>query len=178
MVLGARVGEMGAVVTVPTARDLLVCHVDASEEFVNNSAAMLAMSYTRHLAGPNSVSRNALWWRPGEPLPRSAPKRLSAQHQALPRSAHHSDPQMRRPAVPQRGENFGAVQARPQPGLHHPRHCEAPAPSTVPLLIPPEQRPALSPRGQLAVLQPGPQALPCRGGDMTPTREHLNDHQI
>ena len=62
------VGPWGAVVTVPTARDLLVCHVDASEEFVNNSAAMLAISYTRYLAGPNSVSPNALWWRPGEPL--------------------------------------------------------------------------------------------------------------
>lgn len=62
------VGPWGAVVTVPTARDLLVCHVDATEEFVNDSATMLALSYTRYLAGPNSVSPNALWWRPGEPL--------------------------------------------------------------------------------------------------------------
>ena len=62
------VGEMGAVVAVPTARDVLVCPVRATEEFVDDSAAMLAVSYTRFLAGPNSVSPNALWWRPGEPL--------------------------------------------------------------------------------------------------------------
>ena len=62
------VGEMGAVVAVPTARDLLVCPIRATEEFVNDSATMLAAGYVRYLAGPNSVSPNALWWRPGEPL--------------------------------------------------------------------------------------------------------------
>ncbi|WP_419923977.1 hypothetical protein [Candidatus Poriferisocius sp.] len=62
------VGEMGAVVAVPTARDLLVCPISATEEFVDDSATMLAAGYVRFLSGPNSVSPNALWWRPGEPL--------------------------------------------------------------------------------------------------------------
>ena len=61
-------GPMGAVVTIPTACEVLVCAVDPAEGFENDSAAMLAVSYQRHLAGPNSVTPNALWWRPGEPL--------------------------------------------------------------------------------------------------------------
>ncbi len=55
-------------VTVPTAREVFVCAVDPPDGFENDSAAMLAASYTRFLMGPNSVTSNALWWRPGEPL--------------------------------------------------------------------------------------------------------------
>lgn len=62
------VGPRGAVVTVPTAREVFVCAIDPPDNFENDSAAMLAVSYTRFLVGPNSVSQNALWWRPGEPL--------------------------------------------------------------------------------------------------------------
>ena len=62
------VGDMGAVVTVPAAHTVMVCPVELSEQFVDDSATMLAASYIRYLAGPNSVSPNALWWRPGHPL--------------------------------------------------------------------------------------------------------------
>lgn len=62
------VGEMGAVVTVPAAHTVMVCPVALDEQFVDDSATMLAASYIRYLAGPNSVSPNALWWRPGHPL--------------------------------------------------------------------------------------------------------------
>ena len=62
------VGEMGAVVTVPAAHTVMVCPVELDEQFVDDSATMLAASYIRYLAGPNSVSPNALWWRPGHPL--------------------------------------------------------------------------------------------------------------
>ena len=62
------VGEMGAVVTVPAAHTVMVCPVELEEQFVDDSATMLAASYIRYLAGPNSVSPNALWWRPGHPL--------------------------------------------------------------------------------------------------------------
>jgi len=56
------------VVTVPTAQTVVVCPVDVSEQFVGDVASMLAFSYVRYLEGPNSVSPNALWWRPGHPL--------------------------------------------------------------------------------------------------------------
>ncbi|WP_419930224.1 hypothetical protein [Candidatus Poriferisocius sp.] len=62
------VGDMGAVVTVPAAHTIMVCPVELDEQFVDDSATMLAASYIRYLAGPNSVSPNALWWRPGHPL--------------------------------------------------------------------------------------------------------------
>ena len=62
------VGPRGAVVTIPTAREVMVCAIDPPDDFENDSAAMLAASYARYLAGPNSVTSNALWWRPGEPL--------------------------------------------------------------------------------------------------------------
>jgi len=62
------VGDMGAVVTVPAAHTVMVCPVELDEQFVDDSATMLAASYIRYLAGPNSVSPNALWWRPGHPL--------------------------------------------------------------------------------------------------------------
>ncbi|MDE0578947.1 MAG: hypothetical protein OXI29_03645 [bacterium] len=62
------IGDMGAVITVPAAHTVMVCPVELDEQFVDNSATMLAASYIRYLAGPNSVSPNALWWRPGHPL--------------------------------------------------------------------------------------------------------------
>lgn len=62
------VGPRGAVVTIPTAREVMVCPVDPPEDFESDGPAMLAASYIRYLAGPNSVTSNALWWRPGEPL--------------------------------------------------------------------------------------------------------------
>ena len=62
------IGPMGAVVTVPAAQTVMVCPVELNEQFVSHSATMLAASYIRYLAGPNSVSPNALWWRPGHPL--------------------------------------------------------------------------------------------------------------
>lgn len=62
------VGDMGAVVTVPAAHTVMVCPVELDEQFVDDSATMLAASYIRYLAGPNSVSPNALWWRPGHRL--------------------------------------------------------------------------------------------------------------
>lgn len=62
------IGDMGAVVTVPAAHTVMVCPVELNEQFVDDSATMLAASYIRYLAGPNSVSPNALWWRPGHPL--------------------------------------------------------------------------------------------------------------
>lgn len=62
------VGEWGAMVTVPAAHTLMVCPVQSGEQFVDDSATMLATSYVRYLAGPNSVSPNALWWRPGHDL--------------------------------------------------------------------------------------------------------------
>ena len=62
------IGAQGAVVTVPTAQTVVVCPVDVSEQFVGDVASMLAFSYVRYLEGPNSVSPNALWWRPGHPL--------------------------------------------------------------------------------------------------------------
>ncbi|MCY3576674.1 MAG: hypothetical protein OXH53_05090 [bacterium] len=62
------IGPMGAVVTVPTAQTVMVCPVELNEQFVSDSATMLAASYIRYLAGPNSVSPNALWWRPDHPL--------------------------------------------------------------------------------------------------------------
>ena len=62
------VGSQGAVVTVPAAHTVMVCPIELNEEFVDRSATMLAASYVRYLAGPNSVSPNALWWRPGLPL--------------------------------------------------------------------------------------------------------------
>ena len=62
------VGEQGAVVTVPAAHTVMVCPVELDDRFVDDSATMLAASYIRYLAGPNSVSPNALWWRPGHPL--------------------------------------------------------------------------------------------------------------
>ena len=55
-------------VTVPAAHTVMVCPVELNEQFVDDSATMLAASYIRYLAGPNSVSPNALWWRPGQPL--------------------------------------------------------------------------------------------------------------
>ncbi len=62
------IGPQGAVVTVPAAHTVMVCPVEFNEQFVDHSATMLAASYVRYLAGPNSVSPNALWWRPGHPL--------------------------------------------------------------------------------------------------------------
>ena len=62
------IGDMGAVITVPAAHTVMVCPVELDEQFVDNSATMLAASYIRYLAGPNSVSPNALGWRPGLPL--------------------------------------------------------------------------------------------------------------
>ena len=62
------IGPLGAVVTVPAAHTVMVCPVELNEQFVEHSATMLAASYIRYLAGPNSVSPNALWWRPGYPL--------------------------------------------------------------------------------------------------------------
>lgn len=62
------VGDKGAVVTVPAAHTVMVCPVELNEQFVDDSATMLAASYIRYLAGPNSVSPNALWWRPGHSL--------------------------------------------------------------------------------------------------------------
>lgn len=62
------VGPRGAVVTIPTAREVMVCAIDPPDGFEKDSAAMLAVSYGRYLKGPNSVTPNALWWRPGEPL--------------------------------------------------------------------------------------------------------------
>ena len=62
------VGRQGAVVTVPAAHTVMVCPIELDEQFVQDSATMLAASYIRYLAGPNSVSPNALWWRPGYPL--------------------------------------------------------------------------------------------------------------
>ncbi|MXW57032.1 MAG: hypothetical protein F4124_07735 [Acidimicrobiia bacterium] len=62
------IGDMGAVITVPAAHTVMVCPVELDEQFVDNSATMLAASYIRYLAGPNSVSPNALWWRPGHPM--------------------------------------------------------------------------------------------------------------
>ena len=62
------IGLLGAVVTVPAAHTVMVCPVELSEKFVDDSASMMATSYIRYLTGPNSVSPNALWWRPGHPL--------------------------------------------------------------------------------------------------------------
>ena len=62
------IGLLGAVVTVPAAHSVMVCPVELSEKFVDDSASMMATSYIRYLTGPNSVSPNALWWRPGHPL--------------------------------------------------------------------------------------------------------------
>ena len=62
------VGPQGAVVTIPAAHTVMVCPVETDEQFVDHSASMMAASYIRYLAGPNSVSPNALWWRPGHPL--------------------------------------------------------------------------------------------------------------
>ena len=62
------IGTHGAVVTVPAAHTVMVCPVGLNEKFVDHSATMLAASYVRYLAGPNSVSPNALWWRPDHPL--------------------------------------------------------------------------------------------------------------
>lgn len=62
------IGPLGAVVTVPAAHTVLVCPIDLNEQFVDDSASMLAAGYVRYLAGPNSVSPNALWWRPDYPL--------------------------------------------------------------------------------------------------------------
>ena len=62
------IGPQGAVVTVPAAHMVMVCPIELNEQFVDHSATMLAASYIRYLAGPNSVSPNALWWRPGHPL--------------------------------------------------------------------------------------------------------------
>lgn len=62
------IGPQGAVVTVPAAHTVMVCPIALDEQFVNDSATMLAASYIRYLAGPNSVSPNALWWRPHHPL--------------------------------------------------------------------------------------------------------------
>ncbi|MYH73070.1 MAG: hypothetical protein F4153_10945 [Acidimicrobiia bacterium] len=65
------IGEMGAVVAVPAAHTVMVCPIDLAEpaeKFADSSATMLAASYIRYLAGPNSVSPNALWWRPDHPL--------------------------------------------------------------------------------------------------------------
>ena len=62
------VGPLGAVVTVPAAHTVMVCPVELNEQFVDDSASMLAASYVRYLAGPNSVSPNALWWRPDHAL--------------------------------------------------------------------------------------------------------------
>ena len=62
------IGEQGAVVTVPAAHTVMVCPVEVSEQFVDHSASMLAASFIRYLSGPNSISPNALLWRPGLPL--------------------------------------------------------------------------------------------------------------
>ncbi len=62
------IGPQGAVVTAPAAHTVMVCPVEISEQFVDASSTMLAAGYIRFLAGPNSVSPNALWWRPGLPL--------------------------------------------------------------------------------------------------------------
>ncbi len=62
------IGPQGAVLTVPAAHTVMVCPIELDEQFVEDSATMLAASYIRYLAGPNSVSPNALWWRPGHPL--------------------------------------------------------------------------------------------------------------
>ncbi|MCY4257533.1 MAG: hypothetical protein OXE04_04500 [bacterium] len=62
------VGALGAVVAVPTAQMVIACPVLESNHFVDASAAMLAASYLFYLDGPNSVSPNALWWRPEHPL--------------------------------------------------------------------------------------------------------------
>lgn len=62
------IGEMGAVVMLPAATVVMVCPVGPDKQFVDDSATMLAAGYIRYLAGPNSVSPNALWWRPDHPL--------------------------------------------------------------------------------------------------------------
>ncbi len=61
------IGPLGAVVVVPAAHTVMVCPVDLNERFVDRSASMLAAGYIRYLTGPNSVSPNALWWRPDHP---------------------------------------------------------------------------------------------------------------
>ncbi len=62
------ISPQGAVVTVPAAHTVMVCPIELTEQFVEDSATMLAASYIRYIAGPNSVSPNALWWRPHHPL--------------------------------------------------------------------------------------------------------------
>ena len=62
------IGPQGAVVTMPAAHTVMVCPIEFNEQFMHHSATMLAASYIRYLSGPNSVSPNALWWRPGLPL--------------------------------------------------------------------------------------------------------------
>lgn len=62
------IGDMGAVVTIPSAQTVMVCPLQCGEEFVDGLAHMLAVSCMRFEAGPNSVSPNALWWRPGREL--------------------------------------------------------------------------------------------------------------
>ena len=52
----------------PAAHTVMVCPVEVSEQFVDHSASMLAASFIRYLSGPNSISPNALLWRPGLPL--------------------------------------------------------------------------------------------------------------
>ncbi len=62
------VGSWGAVVTVPAAHTIMACPITFDDKFISDSAAMLAATFLEYLTGPNSVSPNALWWRPGHPL--------------------------------------------------------------------------------------------------------------
>ncbi|MXW42646.1 MAG: hypothetical protein F4X48_03290 [Acidimicrobiia bacterium] len=64
----AESSSWGAVIAVPAAHTIMVCPISFNSTFIDASASMLAASHLCYLTGPNSVSPNALWWRPNQQL--------------------------------------------------------------------------------------------------------------
>ena len=58
--------ESGALVAAPTAREMLVAPLDDETHLVNDAAAIVASAVASYAEGPNSLTPDVWWWRPGE----------------------------------------------------------------------------------------------------------------
>ncbi|GEM_PF-5506943 len=58
--------EAGALVAVPTAREILVAPLDNDAQLVNDATATLVSAVTAYAEGPNALTPDVWWWRPGE----------------------------------------------------------------------------------------------------------------
>ena len=61
-------GQQGALITFPTARDMLAIPLDRRTGLIDDITATLATTAHAFADGPNSLSTDMWWWRPGHDL--------------------------------------------------------------------------------------------------------------